>query len=92
MMLTSPERQSSTRLKRRRTRPSGLAFGAPSFWVGSEVFCEDDRLEDAITWSKQRPVGNSPAVRHRRKASVPDSDGDLARGSRLATDKPETFP
>jgi 2-hydroxychromene-2-carboxylate isomerase len=27
-------------------------FGSPTFVVGSEVFWGDDRLEDAIRWSK----------------------------------------
>ena len=28
-------------------------FGSPSFIVGNEIFWGDDRLEDAITWSKK---------------------------------------
>ena len=28
-------------------------FGAPSFVVNGEVFWGDDRLEDAILWSKE---------------------------------------
>ena len=28
-------------------------FGSPSFIVGSEIFWGDDRMEDAITWSKK---------------------------------------
>ena len=28
-------------------------FGAPSFIVGNELFWGDDRLEQAIEWSKQ---------------------------------------
>ena len=33
-------------------RAIGL-FDAPSFVVGREVFCGDDRLEDAITWARR---------------------------------------
>ena len=28
-------------------------FGSPSFIVNSEIFWGDDRMEDAITWSKK---------------------------------------
>ena len=28
-------------------------FGSPSFIVNSEMFWGDDRMEDAITWSKK---------------------------------------
>ena len=28
-------------------------FGSPSYIVGSEIFWRDDRMEDAITWSKK---------------------------------------
>ena len=28
-------------------------FGSPSFVVNSEIFWGDDRMEDAITWSKK---------------------------------------
>ena len=28
-------------------------FGSPSFIVGNEIFWGDDRMEDAITWSKK---------------------------------------
>ena len=27
-------------------------FGAPSFFVGDEVFWGDDRLEDAVKWAR----------------------------------------
>ena len=34
-------------------------FGSPSFIVNSEIFWGDDRMEDAITWSKK--MGNLTA-------------------------------
>ena len=30
-------------------------FGAPSFYVGQELFWGDDRLEEAITWARGNP-------------------------------------
>ena len=29
-------------------------FGAPNFAAGTEIFWGDDRMEDAIAWSKAR--------------------------------------
>jgi 2-hydroxychromene-2-carboxylate isomerase len=34
-----------------RARELGI-FGSPTFVVGQELFWGDDRLEDAIAWSK----------------------------------------
>jgi 2-hydroxychromene-2-carboxylate isomerase len=31
-------------------------FGSPTFVSGSEIFWGDDRLEDAIDWSRSRPL------------------------------------
>lgn len=47
----SPEIESAYRLSTETARELGI-FGAPTFAVGEELFWGDDRLEDAISWSR----------------------------------------
>jgi 2-hydroxychromene-2-carboxylate isomerase len=36
-------------------------FGAPTFFVGTEMFWGNDRLDDALLWASQRQ-GREPAA------------------------------
>ena len=48
---TSQEREKQDFAHTDRAR-SHKIFGSPSFVVGNEIFWGDDRMEDAINWSK----------------------------------------
>ena len=41
-------------LKNTESARENKVFGSPSFIVNSEIFWGDDRMEDAITWSKKK--------------------------------------
>ena len=48
----------SKKIKTKYTKQTEIAeskgiFGSPSFIIDNEVFWGDDRLEDAISWSKK---------------------------------------
>lgn len=45
-----------------RARNLGL-FGAPTFFVGDEMFWGNDRLEDALEWAQQGPVAARATAR-----------------------------
>ena len=40
-------------LKNTKSARENKVFGSPSFIVNNEIFWGDDRMEDAITWSKK---------------------------------------
>jgi 2-hydroxychromene-2-carboxylate isomerase len=52
-------------------------FGAPSFFVGSELFWGNDRLEDAIVWASRCSGGNSasPERTEADESETPRADG-----------------
>ena len=45
-----------------RARNLGL-FGAPTFFVGDEMFWGNDRLEDALAWAQQGPAAARATAR-----------------------------
>ena len=45
-----------------RARNLGL-FGAPTFFVGDEMFWGNDRLEDALEWAQQGPAAARATAR-----------------------------
>ena len=53
-LAASPELKSTLQAETEAARELGI-FGAPTFAVGREIFWGDDRMEDAIAWSKAGP-------------------------------------
>ena len=54
--------QESLRRQVDRARNLGL-FGAPTFFVGDEMFWGNDRLEDALEWAQQGPAAARATAR-----------------------------
>ena len=48
----SYQNQKNKYLENTESARSHKIFGSPSFVVGNEIFWGDDRMEDAINWSK----------------------------------------
>ena len=57
-----------------RARNLGL-FGAPTFFVGDEMFWGNDRLEDALEWAQQGPGPPRHGASPRRPEAVQPLDG-----------------
>jgi 2-hydroxychromene-2-carboxylate isomerase len=51
----SPERKPLLRAQTERAMELGI-FGAPTFFVGTEMFWGNDRLEQAIAWARSNPT------------------------------------
>lgn len=53
---------SKTKLRAQTDRAKALGiFGAPSFVIGNEMFWGNDRLEEALAWAVQSPIGRQSA-------------------------------
>ncbi|MCE4536235.1 2-hydroxychromene-2-carboxylate isomerase [Pelomonas sp. P7] len=52
----SPEGRAALRRNTEQAQGRGI-FGAPTFFVGAEMFWGDDRLDDALAWAARREFG-----------------------------------